>query len=479
MEGGASVVAARALTRRRATSTVRDPVVTYHELLEDHKLAQASASMLTEGQRKRRLVFGDRPLCVSLRPNLISDWQYATINEASRTIYAALGRLERALLADEDLRRELDLDPQEEALALRDPGFRAASPSARLDGFIGADCVIRFVEYNAESPAGMAYNDELAQVFASLPVMKKFREKFPCSVVPTRGRQLAAMLRAHRSRSERPPAIAIVDWRGLPTLTEFEMFQRYFESRGVSTVICAPDDLTYSRGTLRARGKAINLVYRRVLTSELLAKDDVSRPLVRAYLEGAVTVVNSFRAKLLHKKMSLALLSDDRYAALYTVPQRAAIAKHIPWTRKIREGHTTYAGKVVDLGDFVIAHRDRLVLKPNDEYGGKGVILGWTIDQHEWEQSFLAALASSYVVQERVDVPRHPFPVILGRMHFLDLSIDHNPYLFWGGVSGCLARVSSSALLNVTAGAGSVVPTYVIAGGPIGAPERSAARSDA
>jgi uncharacterized circularly permuted ATP-grasp superfamily protein len=479
VEGGASVVAARALTRRRATSTVRDPVVTYHELLEDPGLAETSASMLTEGQRQRRLVFGDRPLCVSLRPNLISDWQYATVNEASQTIYAALARLERALLDDEDLRRELDLDPQEEALALRDPGFRAASPSARLDGFIGEDSVIRFVEYNAESPAGMAYNDELAQVFASLPVMKKFREKFACSVVPTRGRQLAAMLRAHRSRSQRSPAIAIVDWRGLPTLTEFEMFERYFESRGVPTVICAPEDLTYSRGTLRAQGKAINLVYRRVLTSELLAKEDVSRPLVRAYLEGAVTVVNSFRAKLLHKKMSLALLSDDRYAALYTVPQRAAIAKHIPWTRKIREGHTMYAGKVVDLGDFVVAHRERLVLKPNDEYGGKGVVLGWTIDQHEWEQSFLAALASSYVVQERVPVPRHPFPVVLGQMHFLDLSIDHNPYLFWGGVSGCLARVSSSALLNVTAGAGSVVPTYVIAGGPIGAPERSAARSDA
>jgi uncharacterized circularly permuted ATP-grasp superfamily protein len=457
------VVAARALTRRRST-TVRDPLVAYHELLEDPRLAEDSAAVLAEGQRKRRLVFGERPLCVSLRPNLISDWQYASVNDASQTICAALGRLERALLQDEDLRRQLDLDPREEALALRDPGFRAASPSARLDGFIGEDAVIRFVEYNAESPAGMAYNDELAQVFASLPVMKRFREKFPCRVIPTRGRQLAAMLRAHRSRSERPPAIAIVDWPGLPTLTEFEMFERYFESRGIPTVICAPQDLTYSRGALRARGRIINLVYRRVLTSELLAKDDVARPLVRAYLEGAVTVVNSFRAKLLHKKMSLALLSDDRYAVLYTAPQRAAIAKHIPWTRKVREGHTTYAGKVVDLGDFIIAHRERLVLKPNDEYGGKGVVLGWTVDQHEWEQSFLAALVSSYVVQERVPVPRHPFPVVLGRMHFLDLSIDHNPYLFWGRVSGSLARVSSSALLNVTAGAGSVVPTYIVAG---------------
>src|SRR3989475_12897460 len=478
VEGGASVVAARALTRR-SSKTARDPLVAYHELLEDPGIAEASAAMLAEGQRERRLVFGDRPLCVSLRPNLISEWQYAEVNAAAEAIYAALLRLERALLTDDELRRQLDLDPREEELALADPGFRAASPSSRLDGFIGEDGVIRFVEYNAESPAGMAYNDELSQVFASLPVMKRFQEKFRCAVVQTRGRQLSAMLRAHRARSEQSPAIAIVDWRGLPTLTEFEMFQRFFESRSIPTVICAPEDLTYSRGALRANGRLVNVVYRRVLTSELLAKGDISRALVRAYLEGAVTVVNSFRAKLLHKKMSLALLSDDRYAALYTALQRAAIAKHIPWTRKIREGHTTYEGKVVDLGDFVIAHRDRLVLKPNDEYGGKRVVLGWTIDQHEWEQAFLTALESSYVVQERVPVPRYPFPVVLGRMHFLDLSIDHDPYLFWGRVSGTLARVSSSALLNVTAGAGSVVPTYVIAGGQRGARQRSAARNGA
>src|SRR5205085_8694114 len=122
----------------------------------------------------------------------------------------------------------------------------------------------------------------------------------------------------------------------------------------------------------QAGGVPVNLVYRRVLTSELLARRDEGRALVDAYVAGAVCVVNTFRAKLLHKKMSLALLSDDRYAPLYTAGQRAAIARHVPWTRKVREGHTTYAGGVIDLADFVMANRARLVLKPNDEYGGKG-----------------------------------------------------------------------------------------------------------
>ena len=442
------------------------PLSGYHELLEDGDLAAASAAALAEGQRERRLVFGDRPLCVALRPNLVSRWQYDAIGRASEVLYGALSRLERVILRDEDLRRELDLDPREAELALADPGFRASSPAARLDGFVGPDGTIRFVEYNAESPAGMAYNDELTEVFATLPVMRAYRKRHRLRAFPVRARQLAVLARARRARGDLR-TVAIVDWPGLPTLTEFEMFARYFEAHGLRAIICAPQDLTYARRVLRAGGQRIDVVYRRVLTSELLARPDAAGPLVQAYLDGTVTVVNSFRAKLLHKKMSLALLSDDRYAALYTPAQRGAIATHIPWTRRMREGHTTYRGRTVDLVDLVTAKRDRFVLKPNDEYGGKGVILGWTVDQHEWEQTILAGLTASYVVQERVPVPRSPFPVLLnGQLHYLDLMIDHDPYLFWGKVSGCLTRLSSSALLNVTAGAGSVVPTYVVEDGP-------------
>ena len=368
--------------------------------------------------------------------------------------------MERALLREEELRRELDLSPEEDRLALADPGFSAASPSSRLDGFV-SEGVIRYVEYNAESPAGMAYNDVLVGIFERLPAMRAFRKRYRARPLRAAGKQLTVMSRAH---GRKVSSIAIVDWTGLPTLTEFQMFQRAFTEHGVKTLICAPEDLTYRGGRLRAKGTPIDVVYRRVLLSELLAKPEVARPLVRAYLAGDVTVVNSLRAKLLHKKMSLALLSDDRYARLYTPPQRRAIAKHIPWTRKVREGHTTYGGKVIDLTEFVLRNRERLVLKPNDEYGGKGVVLGWTIDRHEWEQALLGALTSSFVVQEKVAVPREPFPVLLDRVHFLDLSVDCDPYLFWGRVGGVLTRLSSSALLNVTAGAGSVVPTYVVEG---------------
>ena len=430
----------------------------YHAALEQPGVADASARVLAEGQRDARAIFGDRPLCVSLRPNLVSRTDLQAYVAASERLYVALGKLEKALLKNDDLRRELDLEPEEESLALADPGFRASSPSARLDGFV-SDGVIRYVEYNAESPAGMAYNDVLVSIFERMPALKAFRKRFRAKPLRAAQRQLAVLRRAH---GKKIGTIAIVDWRGLPTLTEFEMFQRLLEDQGMKAIICAPEDLSYRSGRLRSKGVAIDVVYRRVLLSELLARPPVAKALLTAYLAGDVTVVNSFRAKLLHKKMSLALLSDERYASLYTPEERRAIAKHIPWTRKVREGHTTYGGKTIDLAEFVIRAKDRLVLKPNDEYGGKGVILGWTVDAHEWEQTLLTALTASYVVQEKVPVPREAFPVLLDRMHFLDLSVDCDPYLFWGKVTGQLTRLSSSALLNVTAGAGSVVPTYVV-----------------
>ena len=125
-----------------------NPIAAYHAILEDRALADGSVEALHEGQRERNLVFGDHPLCVALRPQLIGRPRYEEAMEASRQIYRTLRTLERALLRDADLRAELDLEPEEEHLAMAPPPCKESSPSARIDGFF-ADR-FRYVEYNAE-----------------------------------------------------------------------------------------------------------------------------------------------------------------------------------------------------------------------------------------------------------------------------------------------------------------------------------------
>jgi hypothetical protein len=107
--------------------------------------------------------------------------------------------------------------------------------------------------------------------------------------------------------------------------------------------------------------------------------------------------------------------------------------------------------------------RERFVLKPNDEYGGTGVTLGWETDQAAWDARLDHAVRDGgWVVQERIDVRREVFPICDGsRVAERDMLVDFAPYVFRGRVSGYLTRLSATGLANVTSGGGQV-PAFVV-----------------
>ena len=242
------------------------------------------------------------------------------------------------------------------------------------------------------------------------------------------------------------------------------MFADYFKSQGLECIIVDPREVEYRNGQLVSGDFHITLIYKRVLISELIERGGMDQPVVRAVRDGAVCMVNPFRCKILHKKASLAVLSDERNAGLFSDAELEAIEAHIPWTCRVEERHTRYHGQVVDLLPFILEHRENLVLKPNDEYGGKGIVLGWETDPGGWVQALQTALTEPYIVQERVAIPSEPFPsVINGRLELIDRMLDTNPFVFYGDyVDGCLSRLSTQALLNVSAGSGSAVATFVV-----------------
>jgi uncharacterized circularly permuted ATP-grasp superfamily protein len=221
----------------------------------------------------------------------------------------------------------------------------------------------------------------------------------------------------------------------------------------------------YRGGRLTLDGAPIDLIYKRVLLHELVERLGLDTPVLRAWRDRAVCLVNPPASKVLHKKASLAVLSDERNTALFDKESQAAIAAGIPWTRVVEERQTVSAGGRVDLVPYIATHKDRFVLKPNDEYGGTGIVLGWTVEQAEWEGAVARALREPYVVQERVAIPSEPYPGWAdGGVQLIDRMIDTAPFVTYGAtVDGVLTRLSTAALLNVTAGGGSQVPGFVVA----------------
>ncbi len=439
----------------------------YHDLLTDD-MAQASQAQLEAQQRKRGLYFGDRPLATVLRPRFMTFQQFRYVQQRVGVLLRAFDRIHRAAIADAAFRRQFGLTELEEQLVLHDPGYRWPTPVSRLDAFfVPESFALKFNEYNAETPAASAYNDVLSNVFYGLPVMGAFMHRYVVRPLPAREGVLHALLESYQQwlgRRERP-RIAILDWGEVPTYSEFGLFQAYFESQGLECRIVDPRHVEYRNGKLVDDGFEIDLIYKRVLISELLDWGGLDSAVVRAVRDNAVCMVNPFACKLLYKKASLAVLSDERNAHLFDYEEQQAIADHIPWTRVVEERRTSDRnGQTIDLVPFILANREQLVLKPNDDYGGKGVVLGWTVDDSQWQAALQAALQSSYVVQERVTIPREPYPSLVdGRLYILDRQFDTAPFCYYGEyMDGCLTRLSTEPLLNVTAGGGSSVPTFVI-----------------
>ncbi|HEY8185027.1 MAG TPA: hypothetical protein VIF64_03100 [Pyrinomonadaceae bacterium] len=446
---------------------LHDAVSRYHDLLRDNTLAESSRVMLDEGLEESKLIFGGRRLSPYLRPHFVTEEDFARVVRVCETVWSAIQKVKDAAIGDDSIVSDLGVTDVERELISIDPGYRAVSPTARLDSFL-TEAAYSFVELNGESPAGIAYVDAAYEIFSRLPVMKRFAETYNVRSLFGRRQMLDVLLDSYEEflgrKPDTVPQIAIVDLKGMPTQKEFELFKEFFEREGYPSIICSPDELEFDKNRLGVGDFQIDIVYKRLLVNEYLPIMREYPALLEAYRAGAICMVNSFRSKLIHKKALFAVLTDQRRAKLFNSEEQQAISKHVPWTRLVRQEKTDYFGKEIDLLEYIKANRDKLVLKPNDDYGGHGITIGWNTDEIRWEEALRSALVNGdYLAQERVPTAREIFPALQndGTIDFAEQLVDLDPLLFNGKVRSAFTRLSFTELANVSSGGG-MVPTFII-----------------
>src|SRR3954447_1923076 len=269
-----------------------DAIDTWHSLLRpDVELSGRYAQEFAASMRTRRLTFGERMLCPFLRPFFLTEADESRMRVAAETIAALGERVVAAALETPAIFNQLGVTDDEAQLIALDPGYSRASTASRLDAFLLPDA-LHFAEYNAESPAGLGYTQRLCELFDGLPVMARFREAHTVRFHRTIDGMLAALMASYADWGGRaqPPLVAIVDWREVPTWTEFEILRDAFVAAGVPTIVCDPRELALQNGELSAQGTRIDLVYRRVLVNDIIARPVECKALVDAYAAGAVCV---------------------------------------------------------------------------------------------------------------------------------------------------------------------------------------------
>jgi hypothetical protein len=446
---------------------VGEAIARYHKLIESEPYIDlAWAQALQERLKAGKL--GSRPISPVLRPHFISNREYTAVAKAAEAMFGAIDRVEQMALSQPALLARMQLLPAERALAGVDPGYSTLTVTGLLDTSLHNGS-LRFVGHRAESPAGVIYGDALADIFYEAPPVREFRKKYKLTKVGGTRYLLQAILKAYKEfgGKQKKPHIAIVEFRQpfqSPDMSEYALLAEYFSREGFSAEIVSPDQLEYRNGVLRRGEFSIDVVYRRIKLQEFLVRFDLNHPLMRAYKDRAVCMVNSFRSELGTKKAIFDLLTDDSVTERFPAAERKAIKEFIPWTRVVQAAKTTYRGHTVDLPEFVMKHRAKLVLKPNDDTSDLHSFRGAETDDLGWEKALRQAMRMPYVVQEVAEPARVVFPLFqYGSLMMKEMQVDVHPHSFLGKVHGCSSWLSVAGSTSFSTLTG-LAPTFLLEG---------------
>lgn len=442
-----------------------EAIARYHRILEGEPFRDLAWAEALQGKLQAQNSFaGERRISPVLRPHFITNRQYSNLVKAAEALYCAIDRVEKLALSTPALLSRMEMLPAEKMLAAVDPGYSHAAVTSLLDTHINNGS-LQVVGYTAETPAGVVYGDALNNAFYDAPPMQEFRKRYPVTKVGGAKPLLESLLKAYREfGGAKTPNIAIVEFRQASQSTggEFLLLADMFRGEGYRTEVVSPDQLEYRNGVLRKGDFTIDVVYRRVRVSEFLVRYDLNHPLVRAYRDHAVCVVNSFRSELAQKKAIFDLLTDDTVTGNFPANERKAIRDFIPWTRRVVPGSAAYHSDTVDLPAFIQAHREKLILKPNDNDGERSTFIGAELDENGWDRALKTALRGAYVVQEAGLTLTSEFPLYrYGSIEMKEMNVDVHPHSFLGRVQGCSTWVSPPQSSGFSTVSG-LAPTFIL-----------------
>lgn len=446
-------------------SLVSEAVARYHKLIESEPYIDLAWAHALEARIQAEKLDG-RPVSPVLRPHLLTKRDYAAVVKASETILSAIARMEALVLQTPALLTRLQLLPAERMLAQVDPGYNI-SISSLLDTAL-TEKSLHFLGHSSEIPPGVVHGDALADLYLEAPPIKEFRKKHKLKKLGGTKPLLTAILKAYKEfkGKQKRPNIAVIEARQpfASGPSDYSLLTKYFNSEGYATRTFSPEQLEYRNDVLYSGDFTIDIVLRRVKLQDFLLRYDLNHPLIRAYKDHAVCMVNNFRADIGSKRTLFDLLTDPELTVKFPSAERTAIKEFLPWTRFVRSGNTTRGRNTVDLMDYINKQRAKLVLKPNDESSDVPPIYGAQTDNAGWEKALRQAMRAPYVVQEVIEPAHAVFPLMqYGSLMMKDMVTHLYPHAFGGQVYGasCWLGIAGAAGFSTLTG---LSPTFMLEG---------------
>lgn len=419
---------------------------------------------------KRRCHYGSGGgiLPVTLAPMFLKSSSLDRIAKAAEDLDKILDKAIKLYFKDEYVRSYFPYPDIPLEWINWDPKYSKPTMLSRHDAlFDGKN--LKFIEFNTDNPGGRGWVDTFEDLAIHSPLYKDIIAKY-CRV-PDRPMLHAlkdALLSCYKEwgGTKKNPRVALVSYKELLAGSDNEIVRDFLIEHGIEANFIDPRDFEYRNGKLFSGNVSFDIINICLRFTFFKRFPREMRDFHQALADGAVCVVNHFRASLGSQKEMLSFLSNEENHHYFTQKEAQCIQDHLPWTRKMDETITiSKDGEDISLHDYTIKNQDELVLKPTWAAGGYEVYVGKFTEKDKWAAVIENAMGCPWwIVQEAVEIPEYEFPLIKDSQVKLEKrNLNLNPYIFNGKYVGCLGRISESKVINVGAGGG-IIPVFALKG---------------
>lgn len=379
-------------------------------------------------------------------PKIFTEEAKNVIQTAAETMYQILIKVMKEYIRSASYRKLFDLDKELEKMILNLPEYDNLLPIARVDIFLNEeDYSYKFCEFNADGCSSMNEDRELNIAFQKSAVYEELSKEYHLHSFELFDTWAEELEKIYQTDSRYVPNahVAIVDFleKGC-SMEEFEEFRKAFERKGFTAEVCEIRELTYDGKHLYTKsGRQIDVIYRRAVTSDILAKKNEVQDFLKAVEDKNVCLIGNFCTQIIHDKIIFQVLHMPETYALLNEEEIAFVEAHIPHTVRLTT-ETIEEYKVLDT-------KDDWIIKPEDSYGAKGIFDGKKYNLKEWKTILEQHKNKDYLLQEYV-TPYKSYNIDCKKEHpeFMKYSNLTGLYLYNGKFSGVYSRQSAKEIIS-------------------------------
>lgn len=301
-------------------------------------------------------------------------------------------KVTKEYVENKSYRKIFDLDPLTEKLILKDPGYNISTPIARFDVMYDGREDYKFCELNTDGSSAMLEDKSLADLMKETKAIEKLKEKYEIEHIDLLQTLVDSIedLYYKAKNTRKKINIAIVDIIEFDNI-EFKTIQKLFEKKGHNCKIADLKDLKRKEDGLYIEDMKIDLVYRRLVTSDLIENKEIGKDLIESYLNDEIMTIGSFRSTLFYTKDIFRILRLKESQKILSEKENEFIKKHIPYTEKFSYQKDK---------EKILENKDKYILKPIQSYASHGIYVGKEHDKKEFEKILEEIKDKNYIYQE-------------------------------------------------------------------------------